>query len=261
MFLKSTTLALSIVLLSTLALAQGREAVTADTSAQELKNEAAQAAPITYTQDQLYLFDVFNTRRSVRAFKSDPIPQEHVVKMLEIANTAPSAMNQQPWKFLVIQDRVKIDRLRDECVRQSLENAQQRQNMDAEALEKTRQDRERFYTGFLAGPMHVVVLMDKNSRLPNFNIHDCSLAAGYLLLAARALGYGTVYAAGTIPAPVAKKVLEIPDNYEQLCYIPIGVPENWPDPPKKKSFDDLVVFEKLIQGVNYDLPAAQPQDK
>ena len=65
---------------------------------------------------QVDLFDLIKTRRSVRKFKPDPIPEEHVIQMLEAARLAPTAGNQQPWKFLVIRDPARIERMKQACI-------------------------------------------------------------------------------------------------------------------------------------------------
>jgi nitroreductase len=53
--------------------------------------------------------------------------------------------------------------------------------------------------------------------------HDGPLAAGYLLLAARALGYGTVYVTDSIRGDFTRKVLNIPDRYNRVCITPVGI--------------------------------------
>lgn len=65
------------------------------------------------------------------------------------------------------------------------------------------------------------------------------------MLAARALGYGTVFCANSIYEEVTKEVLNIPDEYKRICITPIGVPEEWPKMPKKKSLEEVVLHEKL----------------
>lgn len=207
-----------------------------------------------YTPEQEYLFDVFRNRRSVRKFKSTPIPQEHIMKILDMARTAPTSGNQQPWKFLVVQDRDRIHRLRDAIVDASLERARKQKGFDPSKLESLEARTMERVGNYLSAPVYVVVLTDKNSRYPSYNIKDGSLAAGYLILAARALGYGTVFITDALPPALVKKVFEIPDNFEQICITPIGIPEEWPDPPAKKPLHEFAVFEKLIQGVNYVVP-------
>ncbi|UCD05576.1 MAG: nitroreductase family protein, partial [candidate division WOR-3 bacterium] len=51
-----------------------------------------------------FFFDVIKNRRSIRKFRSDQIPKDHITKILEAASLAPTANNRQPWKFLVIQN-------------------------------------------------------------------------------------------------------------------------------------------------------------
>jgi len=54
------------------------------------------------------------------------------------------------------------------------------------------------------------------------------MAAGFLMLAARALGYGTVFITDAIPDQVTKEVLRIPDRYTRVCITPLGIPVEWP---------------------------------
>jgi nitroreductase len=208
----------------------------------------------TYTPEQEYLFDVFKNRRSIRKFKSTPIPQEHIMKILDMARTAPTSGNQQPWKFLVVQDRDRINRLRDEIVDASLERVKKQKGFDPSKLDSIKARTLERVGNYLSAPVYVVVLTDKNSRYPSYNIKDGSLAAGYLILAARALGYGTVFITDALPPNLVKKAFEISDNFEQICITPIGIPEEWPDPPAKKPLHEFAIFEKLIEGVNYVVP-------
>jgi nitroreductase len=55
---------------------------------------------------------MFAKRQTVRRYKSDPVPQEHLLQILDAARRGPTCMNQQPWKFLVIRDPKKIAAMR-----------------------------------------------------------------------------------------------------------------------------------------------------
>ncbi len=59
------------------------------------------------------VFDCIRTRRTVRAFKPDPIPPETVHRILQSARWSPSSTNSQPWHFIVVQDRETIGKLGD----------------------------------------------------------------------------------------------------------------------------------------------------
>jgi nitroreductase len=215
---------------------------------------------IDFTPEQEYLFNVFKTRRSVRKFKSTPVPPEHLMKILDIARSGPTSGNQQPWKFLVIQDREKLDKLRDECINRSIASAKRR-GANAEGLEEARKRAETYYTNYLSAPVYVVVLVDSNSKYPSYNIYDGAIAGSYLMIAARALGYGTVFSQDSIPYDLIKKIFEIPDNFKRICFTPIGVPEEWPPAPRKKPLEEFAIFEKLIQGVNYEVPVKKKEIK
>ena len=211
------------------------------------KNQPASGtqSKMNYSKEQEYLFDIFKTRRSVRHFQSTPIPKEHILKILEIAHSAPTSGNQQPWKFLVIQDRTKLDRLLKACVSGTLQKYQEQKSLDPEEALKLKDDLARNLGGYLAAPVFIVVLTDSNSKYPAYNIKDGSLAAGNLMIAARALGYGSVFCTDAFPFDILREVLMIPAQYEIMCSIPIGIPESWPPRPPKKSLEEVLVFEKF----------------
>ena len=83
------------------------------------------------------------------------------------------------------------------------------------------------------------------SKWPRYNKHDGPLAAGTLMLAARTLGYGTVYFTDSILDGVTRDVLKIPERYERICITPVGVPEEWPETPEKKALDDFIVRDSF----------------
>jgi len=56
------------------------------------------------------LLEAIYTRRATRSFLPEPVSDETVRRLLEVAVQAPSAMNAQPWRFVVIQDPVRLDR-------------------------------------------------------------------------------------------------------------------------------------------------------
>ena len=181
----------------------------------------------------------FARRQSVRAYKSTPVPEDHLRRILDAARRAPTSGNQQPWRFLVIRDPAKIERLRTACVER---NAARYTGADREArIQKMREA----FAGYLSAPVYIVVLTDSQSEYPTYNQHDGPLAAGYLMLAARMLGYGTVYITDAIPDEVTRSVLSIPERFQRVCITPLGVPAAWPDPKPKKKLDDLVAFETL----------------
>lgn len=169
----------------------------------------------------------FKTRRSVRKFKPTPVPDEHLLQILEAAHYAPSPRNRQAWKFVVIRDRQILDQIREDCIKRGGEQSKQ------------------YFTDYLSAPVYVVVLADTQTRNPANDVTAGALAAENLMLAARAFGYGTVFCVNSIPEDVTKKVLNIPENYKRVCITPIGIPDKWPDTPPKKDLKEVIVYDKF----------------
>lgn len=192
------------------------------------------------------IWEVFKKRRSVRKYRPEAIPEKDIAKMIDAARTAPTSGNQQPWKFLVIRDQGKIRQLKEACIKASVERFAQR---SPQAQPKEREEREKsaqaIFDNYLSAPVYIVVLTDNNSQYPAYNHWDGPLAAGYLMLAARALGYGTVFITDAIPDSVTKTVLRIPDNYTRVCITPVGIPVESPESPPKKKLEEFIAYEAL----------------
>jgi nitroreductase len=189
------------------------------------------------------LLALFAKRQSVRRYKSDPVPEEHLRLILDAARRPPTAGNQQPWKFLVVRNPATIERMRTRCL--ELAEAHWPQDLAPAERAARREAKTKAMAGYFSAPVYVVVLTDSQSTYPSYNQHDGPLAAGYLCLAARALGYGTVYVTDAIPEQVTREVLSIPERYQRVCITPLGVPDGWPEPTPKKKLEEFVVFESF----------------
>ncbi len=143
------------------------------------------------------LFEAIKKRKSIRKFEAMKIPRKDLEKIVGAASLAPSAMNQQPWRFVVIEDVSKKKQ-----IRQSYENCRK-------ALGAYKQDTEFVENGVL-----FAVFMEKEKLKPEFST---ALAVENLLLAATALGYGSI----VMTAPVSHK----PSNELicELCNKPAGL--------------------------------------
>lgn len=164
------------------------------------------------------------TRTSVRDYQSDkPVEKEKIDTLLHAAMAAPTAVNKQPWIFVVLQDRAVIDELAD-----SLQHAQM--------LKKA--------------PLAILICGDKTKFLEGegegFWIQDVSAATENLLLAAHSMGLGAVWT-GVYPAQervdIIKTVLSLPDNIIPLSLVPVGYP-NGDQQPKDKWNPDNVKYNK-----------------
>jgi nitroreductase len=195
------------------------------------------------------LLEMFAKRQSVRRYKSDPVSDEDLRLILDAARRAPTCMNQQPWKFLVVRDKEKIAQMRqhvlDKVLKPIDDKLKQQANVNEEDLEP-RKKAIAMVDGYFSAPVYVVVLTDNQCQCGlEYTKQDGPMAAAYLMLAARALGYGTVYLTDSVPEQVTREVLNISDRYHRVCITPIGVPDGWPPPKPKKKLEELVAYESL----------------
>ena len=144
------------------------------------------------------------SRRSVRSFTGEAIPRETLMRILRAAMAAPSAVNMQPWTFVVVTNRETLDEL---CAKLPY----------AKMLDK-------------AGAAIVVCgIPDKDEVFSkDYWIMDCSAASENILLACHALGLGAVWTAVYVDmerVADVRTILNVPGNIVPLNVIPIGVPK------------------------------------
>lgn len=161
--------------------------------------------------------EVVKTRRSIRAYLDKDISDELIQKLISAAMTAPSAGNQQPWQFIVIRDRDKLE---------AIPGFHPYCRMAPKA------------------PAAIVVCGDPvGKKWPDFWVQDCSAAIQNLLLAARAEGLATVWT-GVYPVEErvkgCRELFSIPDQVIPLAIIPVG----WPC--KKEEFKGIDRFNPRL---------------
>ncbi len=165
---------------------------------------------------------VLNTilkRTSIRSYKNKPVEKEEIEKLLRAGMAAPTAMNKQPWHFVVVTDKGQL---------QKLSEANPYAAMAAKA------------------PLAIVVCGDMNKAAEGnareFWIQDCSAATENILLATTGMGLGAVWT-GTYPskercADVAK-VLGLPESLIPLNTIVIGYPDADVSPKDKWNTENI----------------------
>ena len=192
---------------------------------------AAACAPKQQEASCPSALDVIFSRKSVRSYTDQPVTDEQVETMLRAAMSAPTGMNVQPWRFVVIRDQAVKDQL-----------AGPRGGMIAQA------------------PVVFVIcgettLMRKPFGQPDAEAvevengnwtQDCSAATENLLLAAEAVVIGAVSRAAH---PYADRVnpireaLGLPENVTPLCVVPCGYPAG-DDQPKDKWKPENIHYDK-----------------
>ena len=168
---------------------------------------------------------VVKHRGMVRAYKTDPVPEEKIQRLLRYAVRAPSAGNLQPWEFIVV---------KNPDVRAQLTKAAMNQNAVATA------------------PVTVVSCADiqrmgsqYGARGSFFSLVDASFASLLILLGAVEQDLGACFVGSYNPEEVAK-VLALPAHVRPVGLITIGYPAERPQKPKSKkiSLSKLVHFDK-----------------
>lgn len=170
------------------------------------------------------LFDTLARRRSVRKYRSDPVPPADIARILQAANMAPSAMNHKPWEFLVVTGETILEL--GASFERVLERFRKTRGEELPAEMVT------FSRNYGNAPVVVVVLCTASDH-PNFQrayLESASAAMENLLLAATALGLGTCWVTGPLEdESVLRRILEIPDDRTLVAITPLGYPEELPE--------------------------------
>ncbi len=166
------------------------------------------------------IFEAIIGRRSIRAFKSDNVPEEAISRVLDAARWAPSAGNCQSWDFIVVNDPK---------VKRYLCSATFEQSFIEEA------------------PIVVVVCANKIRSTKIYGVRgrdfycllDGAAAVQNMLLAVHALGLGACWV-GAFDDKMVVKVLNLPFGVRPVAVVPLGYPSEAPNPPPRMQLDDLV---------------------
>ena len=192
------------------------------------------------SESEMPLFEAVQRRVSVRSYKPDPVPPEHLEMILEAARQSPNAGNQQPWRFLVVQEKDRLDEFRDFAWR-----SRKKWLLDNGYEADTDEGMKAHYDKILGAPLQVVVLIDTAVRYRGYGKEDGALAAENIMLAARALGYGSVMITGSVSADTVRMFFKVPSRYLINCLIPIGVPDSWPVKRERRPLSELVFHERV----------------
>lgn len=161
-------------------------------------------------------------RHSVRVYAPTPVDSATVQTLLDAAVHAPTAMHEEPWAFVVVQDHALLQRLSDLAKPLFVEEVRHRNAHGAShSLDHfTQPDFNIFH-----GADTLIIICAK--PLGSFVVADCWLAAENLMLAACDMGLGSCVIGSAVAAMNIHKVkteLGIPDEYSAIAPIVVGVP-------------------------------------
>ena len=168
------------------------------------------------------IYEIMRTRRSVRKYRPDPIPQEVLMRVLDAARIAPSGSNRQPTRFIVVQDEETKAKLVPLCHDQA----------------------------FVATAPALICAVGRNI---NYNrgewMGDCAMivdvviAVDHLTLAARAEGLGTCWI-GSFNNAKLKEFFRFPEDVNVVALTPLGYPDGDPftDPEGRIPMEEFVMW-------------------
>lgn len=180
------------------------------------------------------LHALFEWRRDVRHFRSDPVPGEAIERLVHVAALSPSVGYAQPWRFVRVDDAAR---------RTAVIESFERSNVQAQA-EYADEDAAKYVRLKLAGlrdaPVHLAAFCDESTQtgkglgrrtMPEMLAYSATNAIYTIWLAARAEGIGLGWVSILEPGEV-KRALEVPDEWKLIAYLCVGYPVEDHDTPE-----------------------------
>ena len=195
------------------------------------------------------LQEAIETRRSIRRYSPDPIPQEDIAEVLRLSSLAPSAWNLQPWRFIVVQDPQLKAQLCEVAYNQPQlvtapvvivlysDMQETLANLD-EVMPPTMPAAKR--EGYQQGILDAFAGMS-TAEQESWGAGQSYIALGFLMLAARSLGYHTSPMLG-FDADKAKALLNLPPHVVIPALVPIGLSSDEGYPRYRHDLERLVTF-------------------
>ena len=199
------------------------------------------------------IFKAMKERRSIRNFLNEIVPKDQIMRMVEAASWAPTAVNAQNFRFIVIQDKETLVRMK-EIVDKTVER------FTGKTIQEGKQT---YYNLFAFAPAAICVvglpyesIIDNILRTKDPNrynqrrfavnpgLQGVSAGITQLLLAAHALGYGTCWTTGPLIAKAELElILQIRQPEELVAIIALGKPASDVSAPPRKAPEEIVTFK------------------
>ena len=204
--------------------------------------------------------DAILKRTSIRKWKSIPVEKEKIVKVLEAGRRAPSWGNSQPWRFIVVQDKSKIEELAGasggqavvasapvvvvccgfkEAFSRKFQRESLKQLMEVGALDWTDDILDNvvlesdLFAPYRLGDQAMIIKAGE----------QLMIAIAYMTLEAVNQGLGTCWV-GATDAKECNRIMNLPDNLFSHDLLPIGYPDEDPKPRPRKPLEKIVFWGK-----------------
>ncbi len=155
------------------------------------------------------------TRRSIRRFKAIDIPEEIILKVIEAGTWAPSGLNNQPWKFVIV---------RDKNTREALAGL------------------TRYGKIILSSPVCIVVFLDNSLSYDRVkDIQAMGACIQNMLLAIHSMGLGAVWLGEILKnRQKVEELLSVPGSYELMAVVSLGYPDQSPGPGARRPVSETI---------------------
>ncbi|GAC1334924.1 MAG: 5,6-dimethylbenzimidazole synthase [Isosphaeraceae bacterium] len=196
------------------------------------------------------VYEAIHTRRDVRRFRPDPVPDDVLLRILDAAHHAGSVGYMQPWNFLVV---------RSTEVRRTIFEVFEREN--ARAAEGYSGERRALYDslklqGILDAPLNIAVTCDRTRGGPHVlgrntvldaDLYSTCCAVQNLWLAARAEGVGVGWVS-ILDTAIVQRLLDIPQGVLMTAYLCVGYPVEFEDKPllEKVGWAEKIPLRELV---------------
>lgn len=221
------------------------------------------------------LFEAIKTRKSIRAYKPEPIPMETLTDLLNVALRSPSGVNSQPWEFFIVKGEA-LDELGRACVKRFNERAEPAPDLpiadkkhgetglkgiywerqvtvakqlfqslgiakgDVKGVQAHAESMYRFYDA----PALIIIVMDEFLK-PTWPVMDIGIISQTIALAALEYGLGTCIMRAAVDFPeTVRKVVGIPQAKKLMVGLTIGFPD-W-DHPLNRLVSEREKLENLL---------------
>ncbi len=203
------------------------------------------------------IYELMQSRRSVRRFKPEMPDRKRIERLLEAAITAPSASNKQPWRFLVVTNPAVIARMAA-AVREAVDHIARHIEAACQPAFRAYGD---YFTRFEEAPAVIVPLFSRLTVLSNLvdgqldadareriavmerqsGLIGVALAMQNTMLMAPELGLGTSGMTGPLIASHRlREILEVAPSWDIAALVPVGVPAESPPPTARKPLSQVV---------------------
>lgn len=176
------------------------------------------------------VLEAIKARRSIRKYKTDPVPEKMLETVLEAARLAPSWANTQCSRFIVV---------RDGAVKNKIAETLSANNPATDAIRNAPVTLVACAELAKSGCSGGVPSTDKG----DWFMFDVALAMQNLVLAAQSLGLATVYV-GLFNAGEVARILQVPEGFCAVALTPLGFPDQVRDPRPRKELSEIVFYDR-----------------